>query len=118
MEGRIRGLHQTDSCLRITHEPNTIAEWPELGVTRLQHLVHEYERGTFSDVQGSKAIGPDFNVVTSFWISRVRGPLVQISANTQICSKTCVINRVVPERRKFLNFQGSKATGPDFSEKR
>ena len=35
-----------------------------------------------------------------------------------ICSKTCVINRVVPERGKFLDFQGSRATGPDFSEKR
>ena len=34
-----------------------------------------------------------------------------------ICSKTCVINRVVPERRKSTEFQGSKAIGPDFSEK-
>ena len=35
-----------------------------------------------------------------------------------ICSKTRVINRVVPERGKFPNFQGSNATDPDFSEKR
>ena len=32
--------------------------------------------------------------------------------------QTCVINRMVPERGKFPDFQGSDATGPDFSEKR
>ena len=62
-------------------------------------MVHESERGTFSDVQGSKATGLDFN------------------EKTQISSKTCVINRVVPERGKFPDFQGSDAIGPDFSEK-
>ena len=86
MEGRIRGLHQTDSCLRITHEPNTIAEWLELGVTRLQHLVHKYERGTFSDVQGSKATGPDFNVVTRCW-SRLR--LLHVAAMAATANNCC-----------------------------
>ena len=49
---------------------------------------------------------------------RFEGHWFRFQRKASICSKTCVINRVVPEKGKFADFQGSDATDPDFSEKR
>ena len=48
---------------------------------------------------------------------RFEGHWSRFQRKAPICSKTCVINRVVQDRGRIADFQGSDATGPDFNEK-
>ena len=74
---------------------------PACGMKNAKISRRQSQRDAGALLGGSKGCGRD----------RFEGHWSRFQRKAPICSKTCVINRVVQERGKFADFQGSKATG-------